>query len=229
MRKYASRTTKITKDMITDAKELIEILGFPILDAKSEAEAQASYLVKNGDAFGVASQDVDSLMFGAERLIRNLSVFGKRKKPNKFAFERINPECITLIETLETLSINHDQFIVLCMLVGTDYNTNGIKGIGPKNALKLVKKHNTNFDALFDEVKWAESFDINWQEIFELIKNMPVTEKYKLTWNTIDDEKLIKFLVDKHDFSEERIKSALEKIEEEKKNKVQKGLGEFFD
>src|SRR3989338_165864 len=156
MKKYAARTTRLTPSMIEEAKKLIEALGIPIIEAPSEAEAQASHIVKNGDAFAVGTNDADCLMFGAPRIIRNLSIVGKRKKTSKLAYETISPELVDLAENLNNLGIDNDQLIALSMLVGTDYNINGIKGIGPKNALKLVKQYGKNFDSLFKEVKWGD-------------------------------------------------------------------------
>jgi len=227
MRKYASRATRLKREMIEEAKELIRILGIPTIDASSEAEAQAAHLVKKGDAYAVSSQDADALMFGTDRLVRNLSIFGKRKKPNKFSYETINPEMTVLEETLNTLGIDRNQLIALGMLVGTDYNPGGIKGIGPKNALKLVKKHGTNFEYLFRDVKWSSAFETDWKEIFELIKNMPVHDNYALKWRPINEKELINFLVDRHDFSEERILSSMEKISDKKEKLSQKSLSEF--
>ena len=227
MKKYAARATALKKEMIEDAKELIRILGLPVVDGASEAEAQASYLVKNGDAFAVASQDADSLLFGTPRLIRNLSIFGKRKKPNKFVFETISPQIVTLTDTLNNLGIDHNQLIALSMLVGTDYDSDGIKGIGPRNALKLVKKHGSDFESLFSEVNWSKTFETPWKEIFDLIKNIPVNTEYPLEWNTLNEKKLIHFLVDEHDFSEERIMGSLGKLLEEKEKHSQKSLMEF--
>ena len=106
---------------------------------------------------------------------------------------------ISLKDNLSNLGINQEQLITLAMLVGTDYNNKGIKGIGPKNALKLVKKHPNPKD-LFKEVKWENHFEIGWEEVFNLIKEMPVTDDYDLNFSKIDEEMLFKLLVDKHDF-----------------------------
>jgi len=216
MKKFAARTTRLTKEMTEEAKSLINAFGIPIVQAPSEGEAQAAYLVKRNEAYAVASQDADSLLFETPHLIRNLSVSGKKK--NKF----ISPELINLRETLELLKINQDQLIVLGMLVGTDYNIGGIKGIGKKNALKLVKQYD-DFEKLFKHVKWKDYFDVDWKKIFDLFKKMPVNEKYILEFNEIDKEKIIKLLVDKHDFSLERIEKQLSFLKKE-----QKGLGEWF-
>ena len=114
------------------------------------------------------------------------------------------------------------------MLIGTDYNSGGIKGIGPKTALKLVRKYHTNFEALFNEVKWNDFFGFSWQEVFDLIKKIPVNENCKLKWTDVDEEKIMKLLVDKHDFSDERVKNQIGGLVKEKGKKSQKGLGEFF-
>jgi len=228
MRKYAARTSRLTPEMVEEAKKLLIVLGLPIVQAPSEGEAQAAYIVKNKDAFAVASQDADSLLFGADNLVRNLSMVGKRKRTNKLIYKTIKPEIVDLAENLNNLGIDQEQLIVLCMLVGTDYNLGGIKGIGPKNAIKIVKKHKSDIDALFSEVKWKENFDFSWQEVFYTFKKIPVTKNYNLKWKGVDEAEVKKILVDDHDFSEERVDSSLKKLLEERKSKQQKGLGEWF-
>ncbi|MEA2036806.1 MAG: flap endonuclease-1 [Nanoarchaeota archaeon] len=228
MKKYAARTTRLTKDMINEAKSLLSAFGIPVIDAPSEAEAQASYIVKKKDAYAVATNDADCLMFSAPKIIKNLNLAGKRKKTSKLAYETIKPELIDLTENLNHLGIDNDQLIALSMLVGTDFNIGGIKGIGPKNALKLVNKHKTNFDSLFKETKWDESFKFPWTDVFYLIKKMPVTDDYNIKWSEVSREGVLKILVDQHDFSEERVNSTLNKLLEKKEKKQQKGLGDFF-
>ena len=199
----------------------------PIIDAPSEGEAQAAHLVKKGDAFATISQDYDGLIHGSPKLIRNLSIAGKRKKTNKLAYETVKPEEIDLGETLNNLGVDQNQLIVLSMLVGTDYNPGGIKGIGPKNALKLVKKFGSDFDKLFNDVKWKDFFDMDWTDVYYTIKKMPVTDKYNLKWTEINRDEVIKLLVDEHNFSEERVNNSIEKLAVEKEKQNQKGLGEF--
>ena len=227
MKKFAARTSRLTSEMIEDAKELIRALGQCIVQAPSEGEAQASYIVKNGDADYVLSQDADCFMFQAPRLVKNLTISQKRKKPGAYAYDEVLPEVIHLKDVLEELDISQEQLIILGILVGTDYNIGGIKGIGPKKALTLIKKHGKDYDAIFNEAKWSENFDFSWQEIFDLIKNMKVTEHYKLKWEPVDKEKVIDILVNQHDFSKERVENALTKLEESTVRK-QKGLGDFF-
>ncbi|MBI2128678.1 flap endonuclease-1 [Candidatus Woesearchaeota archaeon] len=228
MKKYASRTSRLTGEMISEAKELITALGLPVVDAPSEGEAQAAHIAAKGNAYCSASQDADSLLFGATRLVRSLSVAGKRKKTNKLGYVTIQPELITLAETLNELGIDREQLIALAMLIGTDYNNGGIKGIGPKNALKLVKEYGKDFDKMFKDSKWADFFNVEWRVIFDLFKNMPVTDDYKLKWNAVDEEKIKEILAEKHNFSKERVESSLKSLIKKKEEKKQKGLGEFL-
>jgi len=228
MKKYAARTSRLTDEMIKEAKNLVGAFGLPVIEAPSEAEAQASLIVKNGDAFAIATNDADALLFEATRIARNVNMAGKKKRANKLSFEIINPDLIELEANLKHLGINQEQLIVLAMLIGTDYNIGGIKGIGPKSALKLVKKYENNFDALFTEAKWSDFFEFSWEEVFDLIKNIPVDDKYELNWKDADEDKIMKILVDEHDFSEERVRSQLEGLVKVKDKRSQKGLGEFF-
>ena len=228
MKKYAMRTSKLTPEMVDESKQLLNAMGVPIVQAPSEGEAQAAYIVRKGDAYAVASSDVDALLFGTPRLIKNLAITGRRKKTKSLSYETIKPEIIELDKVLNALGIDSDQLIVLCMLVGTDYNPGGIKGIGPKRASETIKKYKTDFDKMFSDLKWEEYFDFPWTDVFYLIKKMHVTDEYNLDFGTINKEKIIHILVEEHDFSRERIESQLKAFSKEESKGKQKGLGEFF-
>lgn len=226
MKKYAARTVVLTGELVEEATKLISAFGLPVIQAPSEAEAQAAFIVKKGDAYAAVSQDFDSLLHGTPKLVRNLSIAGKRKKASKLSYSVVKPEIIDLAENLNNLGIDNNQLIALAMLLGTDYNIGGIKGIGPVNALKLVKEHGTDFGKLFKDVNWDNYFDFEWLEVYYLIKKMPVKEKYELEWKPINKEKIIGLLCDEHDFSEERVSKVIEKLVKEKKKQV--GLDKFF-
>ncbi len=227
MLKYASRTSKLTPELITEAKELISSLGLPIIQAPSEAEAQAAYMVAKGNAFAVGTQDADSFMFGAARLIKNLTISGKRKLPGKLSYVTIKPELIDLPSSLNALGIDREQLIALCMLIGTDFNPGGIKGVGPKNALKYIKQYEKDFDDMFEDLKWDDFFENKWNEIYYTIKNIPVTDNFDLSWHEIDVDKVTNILTS-HDFSLERINATLEKLQKNNKDKKQKSLNKWF-
>jgi flap endonuclease-1 len=194
--------------MIEDAKKLLDAMGIPWIVGKSEGEAQCSFLCKNGDADYSASQDYDSLLFGSPRLVRNLSITGRRKLPRKEVYVEVKPELINLEEVLKNLGISQEQLIIIGILTGTDYNP-GVKGIGPKTALKIVKEYKT-LDKILANVKWEA--DVDAREIVDFFLNPPVEKKYKIEWKQPDKEKIIKLMVYEHDFSLERVEKVVEKL-----------------
>tara|TARA_Y100000310_G_scaffold336636_1_gene421715 strand:+ start:1143 stop:2177 length:1035 start_codon:yes stop_codon:yes gene_type:complete len=228
VRKYSSRTVRLTSEMLADVKELLVALGIPVIEAPAEAEAQASHIVKSGDAYAVATNDADALLFGSPLVLRNLSMAGRRKKTNKLTFETVEPELITLKGTLKSLEVNQEQLIALGMLVGTDFNIGGIKGIGPKKGLGLVKEYKQNLAGLFSFLKWDSFFEVSWKAVFDQIHEMPVSDDYELEQGELDAEKVRELLIGKLEFSAERVEGSLMKLEKELKARTQKGLGDFF-
>ncbi len=111
------------------------------------------------------------------------------------------------------------------MLCGTDFNVGGVKGIGPKKALALVKKHKKDFNKVFEEAKWSEFFEYPWKKVFSTIKNIPTTDEYSLKWGAVDREKIYEILVERHEFLKERIDSSISGVS---KKQAQKGLSDFF-
>ena len=212
MRKQAARTSRLSPVMVEDAKKLLELLGVPHITAPSEGEAQAARLVVNKDAYAVGSQDADTLLFGAERLVRNLSISRQRKKAGTFYQQKIDIQLIELTRILQQLNLSHDKLIALAMLVGTDYAP-GVSGLGPKKAHKLVNKHQ-QLPAIFEEAKWTEHNEVDWQEIFTTIKDMPVRDDYSFSWEKTRKEELMSFLHEEREFSKERIESALQEIDQ---------------
>jgi flap endonuclease-1 len=206
-RKAAMRATTVTDEMISDAKHLLSLMGVPVVQAPGEGEALAAIMARRGDVWAVASQDYDTLLFGAPRLVRNLGMAG-RKKYIKGGYVVINPEMIVLNDALAELDITREQLIALGILVGTDYNSGGVHGIGPIKALALVKeKKDTKLIA--ESVEWQ--FDVPFQDIFDFYVNPP-SEPYNISFGNIDSDRLISFLVDSCDFSEERVRSAIARI-----------------
>lgn len=227
MKKYAARSTRLTKEMISDAKEVIEALGLPAIQAPGEGEAQAAFMVAKKDAYAIASQDADSLLFGATRVVRNLSIEGRRKLAGVLGYTKVEPELILLGDVLSSLGITQQQLICLAMLVGTDYNAGGIKGIGPKTALKLVKEHKTPAN-IFNAAEWGKHFSYPWQEVLELFEHPQLTDSYELKFSAANREKLIRILCEKHDFARQRVEKQFEELEVSVAAKRQKGLGDFF-
>lgn len=228
MRRYASMSTRLTKDMIAEAKDLVRAFGLPTVEAPGEAEAQAAHIIRNGDGYAICTNDADALLFGSPRIVRNLNMVGKRKRSSRLAYDTVTPDIISLSDNLNHLGLDHEQLIALAMLVGTDYNPKGIKGLGPKKALKLVKEHGSDFQGLFSEAKWEDAFDYPWETVYRLFEKPDVSETYKLDWCSLDQAAIEKLLVDKHNFSQERLNLQLKPFLKEQKTKSQTGLSQYF-
>ncbi|MDO8661543.1 MAG: flap structure-specific endonuclease, partial [Candidatus Woesearchaeota archaeon] len=225
MKKYAARTTTLTTDMLSDAKKLLALLGIPCVQAPSEAEAQCAQMVTQGKAWAVASQDYDALVYGGLRVIQNLSIVGRRRKIHGKGTVMVQPVFIDLQENLTKLNLSHEQLIRLSMLVGTDFNYGGIKGIGPKKALALVKKHLTS-EELFAQVNWNSFITTPWQQVYETIAHIPVDSAFLIPKVELDVDALQTFLIDEHDFNPERVRTTLQSLLKRPRN--QTALGEYF-
>lgn len=209
-RVYAQQTGRLTSDMVEDSKKLLEYMGIPWVQAPSEGEAQAAYMASKGDVWASGSQDYDSLLFGTPRLVRNLAITGRRKLPRKNVYVEVKPELIELQELLKYHGITREQLIVIGILLGTDYAPEGVRGVGVKRALKLVKEAENPLK-VFEIVKWEH--DVPPTRIYELFANPQVTDNYKLEWKPPDREKIMKLLVDEHNFSPQRVENALNRLE----------------
>ncbi|OGS41040.1 MAG: flap endonuclease-1, partial [Euryarchaeota archaeon RBG_13_31_8] len=219
----AQQTSRVTDEIITQSKELLDALGIPYVDAPSEGEAQASYMVKKGDAYAVGSQDFDCLLFGTPILIRNLTSSGKRKLPGKSAYISVVPELIRLKINLEQLSITQNQLVDMAILVGTDFNK-GIKGIGPKKSLDIIKKTGKIEKALetISNLDIPDAGEI--KEIRKIFLEPDVTDKYSLNWSETDKEKVLNILCERHQFTRDRIEPFLEKFSSLKDTMKQRTL-----
>ena len=220
-KKYAQGLGNLDEEMVKDAKKLIELFGFPVVQAPSEGEAQAAKLVENQLVFASASQDFDSLLFGSRHLLRNISVSMRRKSQGSNAYKDIPIEHYDLDKNLERLRISRDELIIVAILVGTDFNPGGIKGIGPKKAVKLVKEYRDKWDELFNTLDWYSYFTYPWIEVFNTFKKMKSTEVEELSIGDVQKEAVVEFLETK-DFDAETLNRSLKGI------KNMKTLDSFF-
>jgi flap endonuclease-1 len=199
--KYAQASTRIDATIVADAKTLLTFMGIPYVQAPSEGEAQAAYMVQNGDAELVSSQDYDSLLFGAPITIRNLTAPRKKAKL----------ELVELKALEDTQGIIREELIDIAILVGTDFNE-GIKGVGVKRALNLIKKHRSIENLLAKAAIDTSAGIENYELVRELFLHPDVMESYELKWDRPDAGKIKELLCEMHDFSEERVSKALEKV-----------------
>ncbi len=204
-RKYAQQAATLNQYIVESSKRLLQLMGIPVVQAPSEGEAQAAHLASKGDAYASASQDMDSLLFGSPRLVRNLSIVGRRKLPGRREYVEVVPEVIYLDRLLEELGITREQLIDIAILVGTDY-CEGVKGVGPKTALKLVKQYGSAEAALRH---LGKSLEKPPEEVREAFLKPKVTDEYVVEWREPDYDGVKDMLCGEHDFSEERVEKAL--------------------
>lgn len=199
--KHAQASSRVDDAVLTSAKELLHLMGIPVLDAPGEGEAQAAFMAERGDVRYAVSQDYDTLLFGAPVLVRNLTVSGKRKIRGRLV--TVVPERIMLADVLSGLALTREQLIQIGLLVGTDFN-DGIAGIGAKTGLKIVRSG--EFERKIQEK--APGFDP--EPVMDLFLHPPVTTAYSLTWERPDCDGIRKMLCDGYDFSPDRVDKALE-------------------
>lgn len=205
---FAQQSSKLTTEMIDDSKKLLDTMGIPWVQAPSEGEAQAAHMAAKRTVWATGSQDYDSLLFGSPQMIKNLNITGRRKVPRKNMYVNVEPELFVLTDVLGHLDINQRQLIDIGIMIGTDYNE-GIKGIGPKKALAAVKDGKSAKD-MYKEMEVESEVDID--ELREMFLHPKVTDKYNLEWKAPNREKMLKILVDEHDFSADRVNSVADKL-----------------
>ena len=199
--KQARSSTRVDASIIGTSKELLGLMGIPIVQAPGEGEAQASYMVAKGDARYVVSQDYDTLLFGAPLLVRNLTVSGKRKIRGRQI--TVSPERIVLADTLTGLHLTREQLIEIAILIGTDFNP-GVAGVGAKTGLKIVQKGE------FAQKLKEKQPDFDPAPVMDMFLHPPVTDEYSLAAGHPNPEGIKKMLCDGYDFSEERVNKAME-------------------
>lgn len=150
--KFSRRLVKVSRQHNEDCKELLRLMGVPVLTAPCEAEAQCAELARKNKVFATATEDMDALTFRTPKLIRKLT-FSQVKGKEKQAIIEIDFQAV-----LSGLELTYEQFVDLCILCGCDY-CSSIKGIGPKTALKLIRAHK-NIETILTQLVKDKHSDI---------------------------------------------------------------------
>ena len=211
-RKFAIRTSRMSPYILESSKELLDYMGIPYVQAIGEGEAQGAYMVEQGDAWAVASQDYDCLLFGAPRIVRNLTLSGGLS----------NLEYLELEKVLEELELSREQLIDVALMVGTDFNE-GIHGIGAKTGLKLIR-NNSLEDVLVQ--KGITDVEVEPDELREIFLKHEVNTDYEIKFKSAKKDKLVEFMCEEHGFSESRVLNVTDKLK--KLSSTQKSLEDWF-
>lgn len=223
-RKFAQQTTSMRDGMVKESKKLLECFGIPYIDAQSEGEATAAHLTNTGQAYASASQDYDSILCGAKRLVRNFTNSGRRKIPNSNTYIDVVPEVIQTQKVLDALGLTREELIDVGILIGTDFNPNGFERIGPKTAIKMIRKHSR----LEDIPQIQEQLQkIDFQQIREIFLNPKVTDVEEIVFEKVDYEAITDYLVKERSFSNDRVHSTLNRLKRALEKKSQ-NLEQWF-
>jgi len=223
-RKFAQQTTSMKDGMVKESKEFLTYFGIPYIEAPSEGEATAAHLTNTGQAYASASQDYDSILCGAKKLVRNFTSSGRRKIPNRNTYIEVLPEIIETQKTLDAIEMTREELVDAGILIGTDFNPNGFERIGPKTAMKLIKQHKR----LEDIPQIQEQLEgIDFQQIREIFLNPKVAEVDEIVFNEVDYEGIVNYLVKERSFSEDRIQSTLNRLKKALEKKSQ-NLDQWF-
>jgi flap endonuclease-1 len=218
----AVQTGRLTSEGIQDAKRLLDLLGVPWVQALGEGEAQAAHITSEGEVWSTNSRDYDSLLYGSPRLVRYLTIQGKKWLPSKGISRSLEPELMELDEILSNLMITREQLIDISILIGTDYNES-VKGVGPKTALHLIRKHG-RIEELPEDIRGEVKEDIH--SIRRQYLCPEIKKDYTLKFGGIDEEGLYEFLHEERSFSKERIDTLVSRM---RKTENQRNLTEWME
>ena len=233
--KMSKRMIKVTPQMNDECKRLLRLMGMPIVQAPSEAEAQCAELCKKGLVYAVSSEDMDTLTFGAPRLVRYL-MEAEGRKLAVLEFD--------LAKVIEGFDLTMEQFVDVCILCGSDY-TDSIRGIGPESALKLIREHKSLEAAIpvlesamthktkdkESKLKYTIPENFPYREAAAFFMSPEVTDGSEvgpLKRGKIDEEGIIEFMVREKSFNETRIRSGIEKLKKQSNQGAQARLDSFF-
>jgi flap endonuclease-1 len=200
----------LTQPMQDDAKRVLEMLGVPWIQAPQEAEAQAAHMAMKGHVWAANSRDYDSVLFGSPRLVRYVTISGQEFLPSKGTARPLIPEVIELANLLQHLEITREQLIDLAIMVGTDFNE-GIKGVGPKTALRLIKTYGT-LEQL--PTQYTDQLAESVNEVRAIFLEPAVINDVKIQYSGLKENELKQFLCERRGFSKERIDLAIERMRE---------------
>ena len=218
VRKYAQQTTTMKAGMVQDSKHLLELFGIPYIQAPSEGEATAALLTTMGKADFAASQDFDSILFGAKKLVRNFTNSGRRKLPNRNTYIEVEPEIIDYKKNLTELGITREQLVDVGILIGTDFNPDGFERIGPKTAIKMIKENGKleNVKQIQDQLS-----QIDFNAIRKIFLEPETANVDKIEFNDIRYDDITDYMANERSFSRDRVNASLNRLKKSLEKKSQ--------
>lgn len=226
--KFARRVNRITPEMLAACKTLVRAMGVPAVEAPCEAEAQCAELVKHGLAYATVSEDMDSLTFGTNKLVRQLwsgvsaSAQKKGHMPTEFSLDVL----------LEDLDLKMHEFVDLCILCGCDY-IDGIKGVGVVKALSLMREHKDLAKAV-EALKRVDRYEVPDPYPVDALREMffkpeiTAAKDVSLKWGKPDEAAIKKLMVEDNQFDETKIENGIKRLLLARKTSNQVRVDSFF-
>jgi flap endonuclease-1 len=207
--KLEKKSIRLTSEHIDDIKKLLSLMGVTYLHIEGEGEAIASELCRIGYVDYVITEDMDSLVFGCPKLIRNCLDKNIKRK-----------DIISIIDLeniKKDLNITQERFIELCILCGCDYLSN-INKIGQSKALQIINKYENIEDFINSKHKYniPEDYMCKFtkaKHLFMMYQDKLNPETLPFVKSNINKLELEKYLVNECSISEKRVINALKKIE----------------
>jgi len=206
--KYEKASLRLTKEMINDVKKLLNLMGVSYIHPDGEGEAFASELCRIGYVDYVLTEDMDTLVYGCPKLIRNC--LDKSLKRGDII------SVINYDKVLEDFNLTQDQFIEFCIFCGCDY-CDSVPKIGNITALKLIKEHGNIETIINNNTKYA--FPENYLDLFKQSKEIFLMWRDKIDVNDMNIQKsqknmsgLIQFLVGEIEMNENKVQNGIKKI-----------------
>lgn len=207
--KLFKKTTVITSKQMEQCKEILRAMGIPVIEAPEESDSQCASLTIDNDVYGVGSEDMDILTFGAKKLLRNISS-SKKNEIVEYDLEKI----------LAELQYTNEQFIDLCILLGCDY-VEHIDGIGIKKAKEIIDEFKSiekflekSLDIInekyiissnyLDKVKSARSYFLTAPSV-DLLNN-------QLKLSLPNERKIKDLLINKYSYSKTKVEKIISKL-----------------
>ena len=206
--KHEKSSIRVKKHHIDDIKELFNLMGVSYIHPEGEAEAYASELCRMGFVDYVVTEDMDTLVHGCPRMIRNCMDKSIKRKDVV--------SVIDLEDILKNFNMNMKEFVDLCILCGCDYCPS-IPKVGTVRSYNYIQNYR-NIEALIESKKcnnipeeFIQKYD-NSRKLFEVFKDKIDLEDLPIHTSSCDYDKLNNYLINDCAISEKRVENALKKI-----------------
>jgi flap endonuclease-1 len=187
---YFMQTTKLSHDIIKSAKLMLKTLGIPYVNSPEEADAQMVCLLQKKLVYAVATEDMDLLTFGGDRVLKN---FFSTKENSITEIDRD--------KMLKQLKLTEKQFIDLTILLGCDYLPT-LNRIGYVKSFDYITQYKS-LDKILEVVSKPDNYDyLTVRDYFENATskcNVPSEDDLKII--KTDTDAIYKLLVDKFEFN----------------------------